>query len=350
MSGRGIRERLAFPDLLRPGSPPKNGMLRAPVDFICYSQVPMPTTPISNPTNAAGQSIDSREASMGWRALYPFQPKRFRLDGVEMSYVDEGAGEPVLMVHGNPTWSFYWRGLIKRLCGQHRTIAVDHIGCGLSDKPADYAYCLAQHRDNLVKLVDGLELHNITLVAHDWGGAIGLAALLERQEKFKRIVLYNTGAFPPPYIPLRIRACRWPIVGKIGVQGFNMFARAATTMATEQPGGLPGPVAAGMLAPYDNWTNRSAIYGFVKDIPATPSHETWSVLQKIETRLPELRELPVLLVWGMKDWCFRPECLDRFCQHWPHAEVHRIASAGHFVVEDAATEVEATTAEFLSRS
>lgn len=267
-----------------------------------------------------------------------------------MSYVDEGAGDPVLMVHGNPTWSFYWRGLIKRLSGQNRTIAVDHIGCGLSDKPANYSYRLTQHRDNLVKLVDTLELNNITLMVHDWGGAIGLATLLERQGKFKRIVLFNTGAFPPPYIPLRIRACRWPIVGKIGVQGFNMFARAAVTMATEQPGGLPKLVADGMLAPYDSWSNRSAIYGFVKDIPATPSHETWAVLQDIETRLPGLSNLPILMIWGMKDWCFRPECLDRFCNHWPHAEVHRIASAGHFVVEDAATQVETTTADFLSRS
>ena len=186
---------------------------------------------------------------MAWRALYPFQPKRFQLDGVEMSYVDEGAGDPVLMVHGNPTWSFYWRGLIQRLRGQHRTIAVDHVGCGLSDKPANYPYRLAQHRDNLVKLVDALELNNITLMAHDWGGAIGLATLLERQDKFKRIVLFNTGAFPPPYIPLRIRACRWPIVGKIGVQGFNMFARAAVTMATSNPGACPNRLPMGCWHP-----------------------------------------------------------------------------------------------------
>ena len=308
------------------------------------------TTALSSDPKTNEDSINSTDPSLGWRALYPFEPKRFQLDGVEMSYVDEGSGEPVLMVHGNPTWSFYWRGLIKRLSGHQRTIAVDHIGCGLSDKPADYSYRLAQHRDNLVNLVDSLELKNVTLMAHDWGGAIGLATLLERQDKFKRIVLFNTGAFPPPYIPLRIRACRWPIVGKIGVQGFNMFARAAVTMATEQSGGLPKPVADGMLAPYDKWAHRAAIYGFVKDIPATPSHQTWAVLEDIEARLSTLKSLPILLMWGMKDWCFRPECLDRFCNHWPHAEVHRIASAGHFVVEDAAFEVEETTAEFLSRS
>lgn len=313
------------------------------------SSVPNPQIE-SRPPQPDQAFIASADGSLGWQALYPFQPKRFQLDGVQMSYVDEGAGDPILMVHGNPTWSFYWRGLINRLRNQHRTIAVDHIGCGLSDKPARYPYCLGQHRDNLVKLVDALGLHNTTLVAHDWGGAIGLATLLARQDKFKRIVLFNTGAFPPPYIPLRIRVCRWPILGKIGVQGLNMFARAAVTMATEQPGGLPKPVAAGMLAPYDSWTNRSAIYGFVKDIPATPTHETWAVLRDIESRLGELNNLPILLMWGMQDWCFRPECLERFCQHWPHAEVHRIASAGHYVVEDAAAQVEATTAEFLSRS
>lgn len=267
-----------------------------------------------------------------------------------MNYVDEGAGEPVLMVHGNPTWSFYWRGLIQRLRATNRIIAVDHLGCGLSDKPTDYDYCLGQHRDNLCQLIDELELRNVTLIAHDWGGAIGLSALLERKDRFKRVVLFNTGAFPPHFIPFRISVCRWPIIGKIAVQGFNAFARSAVTQATEQPGGLPKDVAAGLLAPYDSWANRSAIFGFVKDIPMIKSHKTWKVLNEVEARLGELEDWPILLMWGMKDWCFRPDCLERFCGHWPNAEVHKIESAGHYVVEDAAAQVEETTAEFLART
>ncbi len=264
-----------------------------------------------------------------------------------MHFVNEGQGEPVLFVHGNPTWSFYYRNLIQSLRGRYQTVAVDNIGCGLSDKPVEYRYQLQQHIDNLARLIDFLDLKNITLVAHDWGGAIGLGALLSRIERFKKIVLFNTGAFPPPFIPFRIRLCRWPLVGKLAVQGFNAFARAATTMATEQKPGLPNSVAAGLLAPYDSWNNRSAIYGFVKDIPLSPSHTTYHTLEEIESGLAAVKDWPIKLIWGMKDWCFRPECLDRFVEHWPSADVTRIEDAGHYVVEDAGEQVERLVADFL---
>lgn len=266
-----------------------------------------------------------------------------------MHYVDEGQGSPVLMVHGNPTWSFYFRELIKGVRSDNRAIAIDHVGCGLSDKPTDYPYSLRRHIQNLVELIDTLELSNTTLVAHDWGGAIGLGAMLHRREVFDRIILLNTGAFPPPYIPFRIRVCRWPVIGQWGVQGINQFARAATTMATEQPGGLPPEVAAGYLAPYDNWNHRQAIYEFVRDIPPGRSHPTWQLLEQIEDGLSGLSQLPIQLIWGMKDWCFRPECLDRFLRHWPDAEVMRIESAGHYVLEDATAAVVDRVVEFLKQ-
>ena len=275
-----------------------------------------------------------------WRRLYPFQSHHFNVDdNVRMHYVDEGSGRPVLMVHGNPTWSFYYRDLIRGLSSVHRAIGVDHVGCGLSDKPQTYRYQLSQHISNLVRLIEELNLQSATLVAHDWGGAIGLGAVLQCLERFERIVLLNTGAFPPPFIPFRIRVCRWPVFGKVALQGFNAFARAAVTMATEQPGGLPADVAAGMLAPYDNWNNRIATYQFVKDIPLTRSHPTWNVLEQIENRLGELADKEIHLCWGMKDWCFRPECLDRFIMHWPDADVLRFEDAGHYVLEDAGDEI-----------
>ena len=256
-----------------------------------------------------------------------------------MHYVDQGQGKPVLMVHGNPTWSFYYRELIQTLRSSCRSIAVDHIGCGLSDKPQDYPYQLQQHVANLVRLIEQLKLQNATLVAHDWGGAIGLGAVQQCMDRFERIVLFNTGAFPPPFIPFRIRICRWPLFGKMALQGFNGFARAAVTMATEQPGGLSADVAAGMLAPYNSWENRIATYQFVKDIPLHRNHPTWSVLEKIENGLTDLKDKDIHLCWGMKDWCFRPECLDRFIEHWPQANVVRFENAGHYVVEDATEEI-----------
>ncbi len=151
------------------------------------------------------------------------------------------------------------------------------------------------------------------------------------------------------YIPFRIRVCRWPVVGKIGLQGFNLFARAATSMATERKGGLPKVVADGLLAPYDSWSNRIATYKFVKDIPLSKSHPTWDVLENIESRLKEVAEWPIMMVWGMKDWCFRPECLDRLQEHWPAAEVHKMADAGHYVIEDEAEQVQLLVEDFLAR-
>ena len=292
--------------------------------------------------------LDSTQGSQPkWRDEYPFQSNFLEMAGFRMHFVDQGQGDPVLMVHGNPTWSFYYRKLISALSGQNRAIAVDHIGCGLSDKPTDYPYSLDTHIDNLSRLIEELDLRDATLVAHDWGGAIGLGALLNHRERFKKIVLFNTGAFPPPYIPWRIRACRIPLLGKLGVQGFNLFARAAVSMATSRRGGLEATTASGLLAPYDNWKNRTAIYNFVKDIPTRPDQPTWKTLARIESALPELTEMNKLLMWGMQDWCFHGDCLERFIKHWPEATVSRIESAGHYVVEDAQQQIVDEVKNFL---
>ena len=288
-------------------------------------------------------------SSSEWRDEYPFESHFVSVGPHRQHYIDQGdrEAEPLLMVHGNPTWSFYWRRLIADFSGQYRTVAVDHLGCGLSDKPTDYDYCLENHIANLCSLIESLDLSNVTLLAHDWGGAIGMGTLLKLKHRFKRIVLFNTAAFPPPYIPFRIRVCRWPVFGPVALQGFNLFARAAVTMGTERPGGLRTKTADGLLAPYDNWKNRTAIFRFVQDIPLAKSHRTWEVLADIETGLKSVKELPIHLVWGMKDWCFRPECLDRFLEHWPDAEVTRFENAGHYVVEDAADQITPVVQKFL---
>lgn len=284
-----------------------------------------------------------------WRSLYPFASHHLSLDGHRYHYVDEGAGQPLLFVHGNPTWSFYWRQLISGLSDQHRTIAVDHLGCGLSDKPQRYAYMLAQHIENLVALVERLELHDVTLLVHDWGGAIGLGTALRLPDRFARIVLFNTGAFPPPFVPLRIRMCRTPLLGTWAMRGANVFARAALTMATEKPERMTPAVRAGLLAPYDNWRNRVAIDRFVHDIPLTRRHPTWQLLETIEAGLPSLANRPTQMIWGMRDWCFRPSCLERLLQSFPEAEVHRLEDAGHYVIEDAAERIVPLVQAFLAR-
>lgn len=284
--------------------------------------------------------------------LLPQTSRELQLGSHTLRYLDVGDGEDVLLcVHGNPTWSFYWRGVIDRFAATHRVIAVDHIGCGRSSKPprGDFAYTLAAHRDNLVSLIDSLDLQRVTLIAHDWGGAIGLSALLERQQRFDRIVLLNTGAFPPPYVPWRIAACRLPLVGTIAVRGFNAFARAAISMAMSRSR-MDRRVAMGLLAPYGSWHNRVAIDAFVRDIPMSKKHPTYATLERLEADLPKLAQLPSLLVWGMQDWCFRPECLRRFQAVWPQAKTVEIADAGHYVIEDAPHETLEAIEEFLVQS
>ena len=283
--------------------------------------------------------------------LLPYVSKEFSTSGQTLRYLDEGSGpETLLCVHGNPTWSFYYRKIVEQFSPHYRVIAVDHVGCGRSDKPPqnEFPYTLASHRDNLVALIDSLNLDQITLIAHDWGGAIGLSAMLERHELLKRIVLLNTGAFPPPYLPKRIAACRIPVLGSLGVRGLNAFARAAITMAMSR-NKMTADVARGLLAPYDNWQNRVAIDAFVRDIPMSTSHPTYEPLSQLEKQLPSLATLPSLLIWGMKDWCFRPECLHRFQSAWPEAVSVEIPDAGHYVIEDAPEETLQAISRFLSQ-
>ncbi len=284
-----------------------------------------------------------------WRSLYPFESHELRIDGHRYQYLDEGQGDPLLLVHGNPTWSFYWRELVRRLRGQNRVIAVDHLGCGLSDKPANYPYTLARHTDNLRQLIRSLDLQQVTLLAHDWGGAIGLGAAVAEPERFSRLALFNTAAFRAPRMPWRIRVCRTPLLGPLAVRGLNAFARAALWMATARPAGLPREVQAGLLAPYSSWANRIAIQRFVEDIPMRPEHPSYRDLLAVEQGLNRLADRPVLLAWGMQDWCFTAYFLERFIEYFPAAEVCRLEQAGHYVIEDAPDAVLAAVQGFLAR-
>jgi cis-3-alkyl-4-acyloxetan-2-one decarboxylase len=291
-----------------------------------------------------------------WRRLYPFASHWANVPAGRMHYLDEGPQVPIgneapalLFVHGNPTWSFHWRRLITALKPHYRCVAPDHVGCGLSDKPSRLL-SLDEHIENLCVLVRKLKTEGVMLVAQDWGGAIGLGAMQRMPERLAGIVLFNTGAFPPRYIPWRIRACRIPIFGRLAVQGANLFSLAALRMTLARRKTLEPAVAAGYLAPYDTWSNRRGVYGFVHDIPNGADHPTWQTLAAIERGLPMFVNRPIALIWGMRDWCFRPDCLDRFLEAWPRAEAHRLADVGHWVVEDAPEEAKSIVEEFVGRS
>lgn len=282
-----------------------------------------------------------------WRELYPFDSHYLRLDGHAYHYLDEGRGEPLLLVHGNPTWSFYWRHLILGLRDAYRVVVPDHMGCGLSDKPRRYPYCLDQHAKNLTQLIRALDLRHATLLVHDWGGPIGLRAALAEPQRFDRYILFNTAAFRSRHVPWRIRICRWPLLGQLAVQGCNAFVLAALRMAVARP--LPAAARSGLKAPYNSWHNRQAVWRFVKDIPLRPSHPSFSALAELEEALPSLRGQPMLIVWGMRDWCFTPAFLARFEQLFPHARVHRLEQAGHYVVEDAHEQILPLVRDFLAQ-
>jgi haloalkane dehalogenase len=283
-----------------------------------------------------------------WRIEYPFAshfldaPRDQNDHGGRLHYVDEGASDSshtVLAIHGNPTWSFYYRSIVSRFRSVHRVVAIDNLGCGLSDKPIEYDYCLANHTKNLIHLIDTLDLRNITLVVHDWGGAIGLGAAVERADRIRQLVILNTAAFPPPYIPFRIAICRWPWIGSFAMRNFNAFAWAATFMAIDRLPRLSKAAKAGLLAPYDTPAHRIAIDRFVHDIPMNPKHRTYGVLERLERNLGVLAHKPIHFVWGMKDWCFVPKCMDRLNEHWPHATREELRDVGHYVMEEAPEEV-----------
>ncbi len=279
--------------------------------------------------------------------LYPFETKYVTIGGQRMSYVDHGQGPAVVMLHGNPTWSFYYRDLIKGLGDRYRVVAPDHVGCGLSEKPQRYPYTLARHIDNLERLLDHLNLEDFTLAVHDWGGAIGFGYAVRHPQRVRRFIVFNTAAFFGR-VPLRIRACRIPVFGTLAVRRLNLFARLAVRTACKNRQRMTAQVKAGYLFPYRNYRSRVAIHRFVQDIPTHPAHPTYDVLQSIEAALPRFRDRPMLICWGMRDFCFTEEFLNGWLERFPDAEVHRFAEAGHYVVEDAGAEILPLVRGFLA--
>lgn len=268
-------------------------------------------------------------------SLYPFASRFLEINGVRMHYVDEGDGPVVVLVHGNPTWSFYFRDLIKALRDRYRVIALDHIGCGLSDKPQNYSYTLATHIENFSRLMDHLKLDRVALGVHDWGGPIGLGWATRNPQRVERLYIFNTAAFLGGKMPFRIKVCGWPLLGDFLVRGLNGFCRAAVHMACINKSQMTKDVAAGYLMPYDSWANRVAILRFVQDIPFSPRVPSHAVFCEIESRLPLLAAKPMTIMWGMKDFCFTPAFLAQWLDRFPDAKVHRFHDAGHYVVEDA---------------
>jgi len=286
--------------------------------------------------------------------LYPFEPHWLTLpSGHRMHYVDEGPREApvVLMLHGNPTWSFYWRRLISALRLSHRVIAPDHIGCGKSDKPGDesYSYRLAERVQDIEALVAQLRLQDITLAVHDWGGMIGMGWAHRHPDLVARLVVLNTAAFPMPStkrLPASLWLARDTKAGALLVRGFNAFARGATRLAVTRVK-LPKEVRDGLCAPYDSWAHRRAVLRFVQDIPLRESDPSFSLVRDVGEQLHQFNDRPVLICWGDRDFVFDEHFLRVWKSALPNAEVHQFPDCGHYVLEDAPAEIEQLVLRFL---
>jgi cis-3-alkyl-4-acyloxetan-2-one decarboxylase len=272
---------------------------------------------------------------------YPFKGEFLEIEGGwRLHYLDEGEGSrpPILMLHGNPTWSFFYRKLILALREKDRCIAPDHLGCGLSDKPphGSFPYDLSAHIGNLRTLLDRLGIDKVRLVVHDWGGAIGLGAFCDVPERVERLVILNTAAFLSPRVPKRILLCRLPFVGAFLVRGLNAFAGLAARMAVVKP--LPEAVRKGFLYPYCSWANRVAVWRFVRDIPHEANHPTRLLVADIEGKLTRFEDTPKLACWGLRDFCFSEHFLDQWRGRFSDLSVQTLPNAGHYLLEDASDE------------
>jgi haloalkane dehalogenase len=282
---------------------------------------------------------------------YEFPSHFAEINNLRMHYLDEGRGDTVVMLHGNPNWSFYYRHLVRALSDRYRCLVPDHIGCGLSDKPGDdrYEYSLARRVDDLELWLDHCQATtNLTLIVHDWGGMIGMTYATKFPERIRRLVVLNTGAFHLPLskpVPWQLKLARSPL-GALMVRGLNAFSRGAVrSCVTRRP--MPHEVADAYCAPYDSWANRIAVHRFVQDIPLKSGDRGYELVTQVENRLGLLKKVPMFIGWGERDFVFDEHFLQEWLARFPEAELHRYPDCGHYILEDAKDELVPLIRKFL---
>lgn len=305
-------------------------------------------------------------------AMYPFESRwHVTAGGHRMHYIDEGWADgtgdgagpadpvPVVCVHGNPSWSFLFRDVVAALRPTRRVIAMDHIGCGLSDKPGDaaYGYRLANRVDDLDGLIDTLVGPDtpVDLVLHDWGGMIGSAWAMRHRGRVRRLVAMNTAAFglPPGRrlpVTLKLLKAAGPLA-ELMVRGGNAFAGlAAHGWATARP--MPPDVRDGFLFPYRTWADRIATLRFVQDIPLGPEDVSYATVKAVDDAVAAglYAGVPTFLLWGLRDFVFDAAFLAEWHRRLPHARVSAHEGAGHYVLEDLGARGVAEVAAHLTAS
>jgi len=281
---------------------------------------------------------------------FPFAPRYFDHNGFQMHFVDKGSGEPVVLVHGDPTWGYLYRNFIHALARHHRCIVPDHMGMGKSGVPQEpYPYRLQHHIANFENLLLYLDLRDITLVLHDWGGPVGLGFATRHPERVKRLVLMNTWAFAPwpggpfPRLLEIIRSAR----GEKFVLEKNGYLEPALLGTTFHIENLTRVVMDAYRAPFPTPESRLALLCWSRDIPVSERDPSYAEMKRIERGLPQFLDTPALLVWGMNDPVLSEPVLRTWQSTYPRAITYEIEDASHFLQEDAPARIVNCIEEFL---
>ncbi|HAK89986.1 MAG TPA: alpha/beta hydrolase [Nitrospiraceae bacterium] len=278
------------------------------------------------------------------RKEYPFKSHFLELEMGKMHYVDEGSGEPIVMVHGNPAWSFLYRHLIKCLSKNYRCIAVDLIGFGLSDKPWNWSYYPEDHAKNLKLLIEKLDLKGITLVVQDWGGPIGLSYAVNSPENMKRIIIMNTWMWSvkgDPYYERFSKFVGGPI-GRFLIKRFNFFVRVIMKKAMGDTSKLPTSIHQHYFKALEIPEQRKGCWTFPKRIIDSSD---W--LDFLWSQSDKIKDKPALILWGMKDIAFREQELSRWISLFSDSKTIKYDDVGHFVQEEKGSELCPVIEEFL---
>lgn len=265
--------------------------------------------------------------------LLPYQSHFATVAGFRMHYLDEGNGPVVVLLHGNPTWCFYYRRLIRELQPYFRVIAPDHIGCGLSDHPREAHFRAVDRIAHLQELLAQLKITKFSLVMHDWGGPIGTGLAVRMIPSIERLVYFNTTLTETESLPRVIKTAASPWVGPFFTKYTKRFLKLTTSLGAAKK--IPREIRAGYQYPYRKASQRVALWDFVADIPFNNEHPSYSEMMNMAEKLPELRHVPVQIVWGLRDICFHREMLNKVAQHFPQARIREIPDASHLVLEDA---------------
>lgn len=274
---------------------------------------------------------------------YDFDSHYVNIAEGRIHYVDEGSGPTLLMVHGNPTWSYLYRHMIHGLKDKFRCVAIDQLGFGLSDKPADADYSVRAHNRRLGEIIEQIGLEKFTPVVQDWGGPITLRWAVDHKDRIERLVILNTIGFVPKREDLNLTkiwalgllgSLKTPLLGELLIRGLHLFVRRGVPGAIYNKRSKTRERLKGYLLPHPDYASRAGILKFPREIPVSPFHHNIAYLREIEAGL-EGWDVPTQIIWGMKDPAFNIGLARHFERLLPnHAPTVEIPNASHFLQED----------------